>query len=412
LLSLGFEVFYDNSERANRIGEEFPKTIAAALKACRVIVAVIGTNWIEHIHRLQAPDDWVRLELRHADPQRQRILIPIHIGTTPDHLITTELPDDLKFIKEINAWKWHSFEDAEKSVLKARLQFLLPLVPPRSQVSASPRLELLCDRIRAENSFASVLRSVGTEHPQTGWLLFGDTKEAHSAMFDRIRAVTLKRTSISAQYPVCSLIKIQLSAYYGSSTHGISEYIFNELQENLGASEIGGYAQLRERLTDKRTDLLLLYSIVTADSAKEARWWLTVFTELLRDIPSGDPDKPRIVWALAISYDEKATGWSILRRRGSACRYFAKRFPAHFDADEFSDTVEAAIDPPFITTRLRSVKRNHVEDWCDHEHVKPYVEGRTELAVAPFETSDVKLPMTVVMTHLRKVIDTTLHVPQ
>src|SRR5689334_1804604 len=83
LQTLGYRSFYDRDERANRIGEQFPKTLADALKECKVLIAVIGESWLEQAGRLATDEDWVRRELLCVSPPATTHLIPILFAIPP-----------------------------------------------------------------------------------------------------------------------------------------------------------------------------------------------------------------------------------------------------------------------------------------------------------------------------------------
>jgi hypothetical protein len=65
-------------------GQEFPKALEQRLTKCRVMVTVIGPNWLhardsEGRRRLDDPEDWVRLEIARALARDIRV-IPVMVG--------------------------------------------------------------------------------------------------------------------------------------------------------------------------------------------------------------------------------------------------------------------------------------------------------------------------------------------
>jgi hypothetical protein len=91
---------------ANEPGIDFVKTIEAALKACRVLIVLIGKKWVNLTdasgrRRLDNPDDFVRLEVAAAIKRGARI-IPVLVGgaAMPN---ASELPPELKSLTRFQA---------------------------------------------------------------------------------------------------------------------------------------------------------------------------------------------------------------------------------------------------------------------------------------------------------------------
>lgn len=84
-------------------GDDFQEKLIQSVGSCQVLVAVIGSTWLEVLkERLQRPDtDWVRTEIAIA-LQRNIPVIPLLVGgaSMPG---ADELPDDLKSLAKRNA---------------------------------------------------------------------------------------------------------------------------------------------------------------------------------------------------------------------------------------------------------------------------------------------------------------------
>ncbi|HEY5065040.1 MAG TPA: toll/interleukin-1 receptor domain-containing protein [Xanthobacteraceae bacterium] len=88
-------VFIDVDMRA---GTKFPDVLQQRLAECKVLLALIGPNWLsahdEQGRRLDRSDDWVRLEIAHA-LRRSITVIPVRVNGA---VLPTreELPDDIR----------------------------------------------------------------------------------------------------------------------------------------------------------------------------------------------------------------------------------------------------------------------------------------------------------------------------
>jgi len=90
------QVFRDN--RSIELGTHFPPMIWAALQSCKVLVAVIGTRWLDADQdgnrRIDDPRDYVRREIAEALRRQVVRVIPILVGGAK--LPTADmLPDDV-----------------------------------------------------------------------------------------------------------------------------------------------------------------------------------------------------------------------------------------------------------------------------------------------------------------------------
>jgi hypothetical protein len=108
-------VFRDH--RAIRVGAEFPAEIWSAIQECRVLVAVIGTRWLDRDdggnRRIDDPTDYVRREIAEA-LRRDVAVVPVLVGdaTLPD---ATELPSDVEDLP-LRQFRTLRFRGAEQDV--------------------------------------------------------------------------------------------------------------------------------------------------------------------------------------------------------------------------------------------------------------------------------------------------------
>src|SRR5215471_8545116 len=65
-------------------GQDFTKVLEAAVGSCRVLLAVIGQDWVNALdeggrRRLEDPSDWVRVEIESALRRPNVLVIPVLI---------------------------------------------------------------------------------------------------------------------------------------------------------------------------------------------------------------------------------------------------------------------------------------------------------------------------------------------
>src|SRR5262245_60115047 len=82
------------------LGVDFMEAIDEKISLCRVLLVLIGKHWISSSdsagHRLDNPNDFVRLEIIAAKERRIRIIPVLVDGAAMPH--ENELPDPLKFL--------------------------------------------------------------------------------------------------------------------------------------------------------------------------------------------------------------------------------------------------------------------------------------------------------------------------
>jgi hypothetical protein len=85
-------VFWDKQDIGP--GEEWAKVIPARVRSSNAVIALIGSGWVEERKRLDAPDDWVRVEI--AAALAEPILVVPVLASKVDNLVASSLPEELK----------------------------------------------------------------------------------------------------------------------------------------------------------------------------------------------------------------------------------------------------------------------------------------------------------------------------
>ncbi|HVV20512.1 MAG TPA: TIR domain-containing protein, partial [Pseudonocardiaceae bacterium] len=93
-------------------GEHYPSTIRAALARARVLIAVIGAQWLtltdNGVRLIDREHDWVRLEI--ADAFRRGItVLPVLLKDVPENVVlpqADQLPTDVRPLAHIQAFEF------------------------------------------------------------------------------------------------------------------------------------------------------------------------------------------------------------------------------------------------------------------------------------------------------------------
>ena len=171
------QVFRDDDIRE---GSDFTHVLDQALRNCRVLIAVIGPNWLsmlddQGLPRLHHPDDWVRREIEAAF-DRGIWVLPVLVGNASMPEVN-DLPDALKPISQIQAVimtdrQWEYDLERLTALLKQRIPGL-NAIPSASQAlkptfSIGEALERLIQTVAQKqtvsrsrpHSFARILGSL------------------------------------------------------------------------------------------------------------------------------------------------------------------------------------------------------------------------------------------------------------
>lgn len=411
LSGLGYAVFYDRSEEANPTGRQYPGTLEERIKDSRVIVAVIGHSWIDSIeHRLcRDENDPVRWELRYANPESGRLLIPIYFEVTPGNL-PEKLPDDIDFVRTTAThYLWNEFEEREKAALAEKLDAVLPNVArwPRAARDL-PRLELLCDRTRAVDGFESALRR-GPDSARPGkWILFGHENQGHAALFERLQQFTLCERVNLKRYGTPLVIDLSLHDY-GPDEHGgcsleeMRAQVTKVVMAPFSKGSVPTCKEVYGHLCAENIRLAFLYSVVYPSDVSQVRWWLERFEKIHYEWPDAEADKTQLVMALSIAYKAPKRRFGIFTRPDAISEFLEQRFPSPFKP-RFEDRPEPHGEFGIAVSRLHSVGERHVRIWCAHRDVRDSVRDIPgDEFLAQFQKRP-ELPMEDVMTTLGGIL--------
>src|SRR5687767_2733903 len=82
-------------------GEDFVEAMEKAVSSCKVLIAVIGQNWLSGSAKLNNPNDFVRLEIATALRRDIRVIpVLVQRATMPS---PDQLPEDLAKLSRRNA---------------------------------------------------------------------------------------------------------------------------------------------------------------------------------------------------------------------------------------------------------------------------------------------------------------------
>jgi pterin-4a-carbinolamine dehydratase len=89
-------------------GEHWPASLDSALARARVLIALIGPNWLGHDKAKAKPrifddNDWVRKELRYFLREKPEAVLPILVDGTS--LSNIKLPEDLAALRDVQPLK-------------------------------------------------------------------------------------------------------------------------------------------------------------------------------------------------------------------------------------------------------------------------------------------------------------------
>lgn len=427
LTGLSLKTYYDKSELVNPTGVPYPETLHRELRDSKILIAVINRDWLDRVGELHDEKDWVRYELLEAHPSKGKRFIPIYMGVEPADL-AGKLPAVLDFLPDmLSHLCWRIFEEAEKAQLKSLLRASLPGEPLACKVADTPRLELLCDRARAETCFGHVVELQRNSADATGWLLFGETEQAPGEMFERIRAFTLEQHLYRRRFSKPLTVQLQLQEFSEESEIVPDEMLFAILERAANALKVDVPDRptgLRDILIRKSISLFVFHAVVQVASARQAECWRKRFEELLRQFApaptSGDrnAEGAQVVFALALTYPamhnallprlrqriataSPALGrWLVPHPRA----YFEAAFPRHFAGDDEPFTYPTG---RLQTSRLRPVNRQHVSDWFGNDLVRGHIRstGSGKVVLDSFEHRPER-PMAEVLIELASLLAT------
>jgi hypothetical protein len=143
-------VFFDTI--AIEPGEDFVETIGARVEACRIVLAIIGPNWLDILRaRLRQPNDYLRIELAQALKRGVRVVpLTIDDAAMPGE---ADLPDEIVTLARRHAVPVRA--DTFRSDIAPLVEFLrraLSEAPPAAaQPTAPPRRETTAASLRLKH---------------------------------------------------------------------------------------------------------------------------------------------------------------------------------------------------------------------------------------------------------------------
>jgi len=159
-------------------GADFGEVIEATVARCDALIAVIGRDWLapdeEGLRRLDAPDDWVRLEIGNALKRNVRVIpVLVESARMPS---PADLPADVQALTrrhavELSESAWNpqvrQFIDALETLVAQ------PAATPTEHASEAPAARRMTPSERGRTRVVGELESRGFEQsPRTDWLFY------------------------------------------------------------------------------------------------------------------------------------------------------------------------------------------------------------------------------------------------
>lgn len=271
-----------------------------------------------------------------------------------------------------------------------------------AQLAGVPRLELLCDRVRADSGFRLALER--TDRCQPGCLiLFGESDQGQAEYLARMKAYTIRLWE--ERYPQREVIKVDLDDYTGDQVGEVAAQIFESGAVALKYAPAATAASLYEMVRKRKLDLCLIYSAVRVHTKRQAREWIDCL-ERIQGMFALQRDGAQIVLALSIEYPR---GFWLLPRGRAMERFFRKSYPDEF-REERRGRRRAALPterPGIAVRRLSPVRQEHVNGWCDHRLVQahiPDIDVARERLLMLFNKPGKELPMQTVLKKLKEIL--------
>jgi hypothetical protein len=355
-LKQDFATYLDTSREANDLGDDFGGGIAAALKTCRVVFAVIGPHWTsdEGIRRLNEPKDWVRKELAIALSRQDIRVIPLFVEkvTPPD---SARLPEDLRSLdvkngRHLDPDDWQ----AEVNDLVSRLSTKWLVArhrPAAAGPTIPPLLPYLCDRSEQEDYLVDLVQSGSMP---VACVVHGHKWEAHDEFLDRLRQQKALEDLLKAHDEGIAVRAIQLSRdRMREGRH--RDALFSAVKAAVLRRRTAGDAELRAYFVKLSQPLVAVVQLTSADLESEGGNpidnLVQAWTSMLRDeAPSPDgaagagPSCPALLW-INVTYED-----------GDAAAALGSVVPT--------------------LPRLQPVERVHISEWLGLDEVKDAVQAK------------------------------------
>lgn len=197
-------IFFDG--KSIESGMDFPERIEQGVRECKVLLPVIGPDWLEAAdaagrRRLDEPNDFVRREIGLALALGKEVIPVLFAGAEPAP--ADRLPPELAglFRKNVHRMSGREHEfNAQLDELVRLIGRIHGVAPPRAPRSASGplsarKLAVLCDRSLQDTAVCDVIRAQmravrATRRPFV-IVLHGPADEAHDAFVERLEGYSL-----------------------------------------------------------------------------------------------------------------------------------------------------------------------------------------------------------------------------
>jgi hypothetical protein len=184
-LNREFDVFIDTS--GLKEGEDLEAGIMTGLSGVRVVVSVIGPNWMTpgSLARFQNPADWIRRELATVAKRADITVLTVQVGDVAMPR-AAQLPQDMHGLFRNLAFQLRrkSWED-DVGKLMDRIRDCLAATPAPREPLVPRELPYLCDRVVQENDLTNLVTAVQSTRSLV-CMLDGHTLEEHDGFVTRL----------------------------------------------------------------------------------------------------------------------------------------------------------------------------------------------------------------------------------
>lgn len=369
-LAQHFPVFIDTTRDSLDLGDEFPPAIDKALNECRVLFAVIGSDWTNaaNLRRLADDHDWVRRELRTALNRSTIRVVPLLIQPTTWPTVDS-LPVDLRPLVDRQALSMSPGRlETDAGDLVKRLERWLS-GRARDAVTAVPAgIPFLCDRKDQEESLVEVARLADPGAGLLACVVHGHKWESHDELLARFESEGV------------------LEDIFGRPQEGIAVH---PLQLNRGKLRIGGFADALKSAI--KADVLGRRTISDGDlqaALKNLAEPLVIIVQYTWSdyVDIGDSLIRELVkaWDGLVPVEghrpaDRVVATSDARRNGAVRALLWINLTYEDDERELSG--EMLVRP---LPKLQSVGEGHIREWLLLRKVAPYVVAkRSDLLAIP-----------------------------
>lgn len=375
-----FDVFFDGHRESIDYGSSFPDEIEEAIAECRVVLALIGPDWLDptNLARLKEDDDWVRRELRTALNQRHTLVVPLLVESeTPPE--ASLLPADLEPLTKrlcyrLDPERWEKDPDLERR-LRDWLSKRAATLEPRA--SLPPALPFLCDRRDQEDAFVDLVRNAESSSGFIACVVHGHKWESHDELLDRFRNEGV------------------VDDVFHSKEEGTA---FRQMQLNTTKLKAGRFAEwLRNAI---KSDVLHRRSIPDSELAASLRRLAQPLVAILQ-----------LTWSDCQDLGTDAVknlveAWLGLGTVGADGTVERLPHPALLWINVTYDETDYELPGDVLHSplpKLRAVEERHIREWVGLDRVKPYVAAKKrELLNVP---SDARYYHTPGKVHMMRFAD-------